>query len=102
MTPDERRHIQRINNVDIEEFIRKHPLALTEPSDGPHYIEALQLEARLINSLSVLLLAYPHLNDAAKVEAGDAITEGTIKLVRLQTWLSARPDYSPRDIPRLR
>jgi RHS repeat-associated protein len=96
---DERTHIQRIDAVKIEEFILKHPWALTEPASGGHYIEALQLEARLINSITTLLSAR-NLCAAEQSEVNRAIADGTAKLIRLQTWLSARTDYKPRPIPK--
>ena|GEM_PF-4411839 len=91
LTQDERVHIRRIDKVNVDIYIRKHPDALTEPPGGPHVIETQQLIQRLENSISTLRRSLHYMNPSAKKEAATAIAEGEAKLQELRAWFSRRP-----------
>jgi hypothetical protein len=90
LKPDERKHVERISKVDVDKYIRKHPLALTEPPGGPHVEETNQLIRRLENSVDVLKRIVPYLDETSRATVLDAIREGEQKIRTLLDWLSRR------------
>jgi RHS repeat-associated protein len=90
LTSDERRQIDRISSVDVDKYIEKHPLALTEPENGPHAIETEQLISRLRNSINTLKRSLPYLDPVSRSGAELAINQGEQKLQILQNWFNRK------------
>jgi len=85
-------HINRINAVNVDKFISKHPWALTESANGRHVVETEQLISRLENSVASLEKIKPHLNPSEASEAANAIADGNAKIRQLESWLSQNPN----------